>query len=338
MSDPRLVGVPPPGALPAGGPPAPRAPMRERVAFGFAIALVVATFLLLIVGGIVHAEGAGLACPDWPTCYGSFFPPMVGKVFFEHGHRLFATLVGNLTILLCVIVFLAKPAGHPARRLAAGGIALVIWQGILGGMTVMMRLPDSIATAHLGTSMLFFSLVLWTLFRLRPATSDQPLSPRLVRAIAATTGFVYLQILLGGLVRHTDSGLACTSLPLCGGAIWPFGADWHIQLHMAHRVGAIVVAIAVIGTSFAVLRGAPRNGLARTFALVAPGLVVVQIALGVLTVMTAIEVGTVTSHMATGALLLGTMVSMWLAATATSGAWVPAREGAPMSAAAEVAT
>jgi heme A synthase len=286
---------------------------RERWAFGTAVATAGATFVLLILGNLVHATQSGLACPDWPQCFGTFFPPMVGHVLFEHGHRLFATLVGMLTIVLAALVWRAKPAGHAARSLATGAIGLVIWQGVLGGMTVRMKLPDAVSTAHLATSMAFFSLVLWTVFRTRPATADVKLSRGLQRAIGWTALLVYAQIVLGALVRHTDSGLACTRL-VC----WTGG--WQVALHMAHRVLAFVVAAAVIGVSLATIRAAKENALARLLALVAPGLVVVQIFLGVMSVMTAIEVGTVTAHMATGALLLGTMVSMLLAARAANGA------------------
>lgn len=279
-----------------------------------------ATFLLLIAGGIVHATDSGLACPDWPQCFGSFFPPMVGKVFFEHGHRLFATLVGCLTIAQLVLVFRSRPAGHPARKLAAGALVLVIWQGVLGGMTVKMQLPDAVSTAHLATSMLFFSLLILIAFRTRPAAADAPLAPGLRRAIGATAILVYLQIVLGALVRHTDSGLACTTLPLCGDAVLPLGADWRLVLHAVHRVGALVVSAAVIAVSLRALAVAgDRSRLVRRLALVAPGLVVVQVALGVMSVLSALEVVTVTAHLAGGALLLADFVAMYLAARGVTG-------------------
>lgn len=278
-----------------------------------------ATFLLLLVGGVVHATDSGLACPDWPQCFGSFFPPMVGKVFFEHGHRLFATAVGLLTILQLVLVWRGRPAGHPARGLAVGALFLVVWQGVLGGMTVKMKLPDAVSTAHLATSMAFLSLLLLLAFRTRPATADRPLPVLVRRAIGAAAVLVYMQIVLGALVRHTDSGLACTTLPLCGGSVLPWGADWRLVLHATHRIGALVTAAAVIGASLAALSAADANRTVRRLALVAPGLVVVQIALGVMSVLSALEVVTVTAHLGAGALLLATLVSMVLGACAVDG-------------------
>lgn len=289
---------------------------RESLAYGATVTTAVATFLLLVVGGIVHATDSGLACPDWPACFGTFFPPMVGKVFFEHGHRVFATGVGNLAILQLVLVWRSRAAGHPARSLAVAALGLVIFQGVLGGITVRMRLPDAVSTAHLATSMVFFSLQLALVFRTRPASTHLALPSGVRRGVTVAAAVVYLQIVLGAVVRHTDSGLACTTLPVCRGSLLPLGAEWPVIVHMLHRLGAVVTTFAVLAASLAVIRAARANRLARVLALAAPGLVMVQVLLGVLSVMTAIEVVTVTAHLGTGALLLATMVSMRFAAGA----------------------
>lgn len=280
---------------------------RRRVAHLAAVATAAATFGLIVVGGIVHATDSGLACPDWPQCFGSFFPPMVGQVFYEHGHRIFATLVGNLTILEVILCWRAFRAGHPARALAVGALALVIFQGLLGGITVRMQLPDAVSTSHLATAMLFLALQMWLVFATRAPVGDRELSPRLVRAIAIAAAPTWVQIVLGALVRHTDAGLACTKLAGC------VGADWRLVLHMAHRGGAAVVVSLVLGASISALR-APGNATVRTLALIAPGLVVVQVGLGFLSVLAALEVVMVTAHLATGALLLATLVAMLLGA------------------------
>ncbi len=271
---------------------------------------VVATFLLLLVGGVVHATDSGLACPDWPQCFGSFFPPMVGKVFFEHGHRLFATGVGLLTIAQLALVWRGFPPGHASRSLAVGALLLVVWQGLLGGMTVRMRLPDAVSTAHLATSMLFFALLVVLAFRTRPATVDRPLPRSAARVTGVAAVAVYAQLVLGALVRHTDAGLACTRFPSCDG----IGTSLPIALHMLHRAGAVIAAVAVIAAALVVLRAAGEARLARLLALAVPGLVVVQIFLGVMSVLSALEAVLVTAHLGVGALLWGTTVSMYCAA------------------------
>src|SRR5690242_15004092 len=126
--------------------------MRE---YRFAVATVAATFALLVVGGLVHATGSSLACPDWPLCYGQFFPRMTGGILFEHGHRLAAATVATMTVALCVLVLRGRrDAG--TRRLAVAAVLLVALQAALGGITVVYKLPLLVSSGHLATSMAFF--------------------------------------------------------------------------------------------------------------------------------------------------------------------------------------
>src|SRR5690349_11350655 len=184
----------------------------------FAIATAIATFVLLIVGSLVHGTGSSLACPDWPLCYGTFFPKMENGVQYEHSHRLVATGVSIMTVTLTVLLFLKRD-----RRFMKLGIAatlLVIFQGILGGITVLYQLPKAISIAHLATSMCFFSLTIVIALRTAPAL---PALPRRLsearRWLVVAWGVVLAQIVLGGMVRHTASGLACLDIPLCNGAL-----------------------------------------------------------------------------------------------------------------------
>src|SRR5688572_31313611 len=121
-----------------------------------------ATVLLIAAGGLVTSTGSGLAVPDWPTTYGwnMFTYPMkhmVGGIFYEHGHRLIASGVGFLTIVLAVWLWLADQRRW-MRRLGAIALGTVILQGILGGLTVLFFLPTSISTAHAGLAELFFCM------------------------------------------------------------------------------------------------------------------------------------------------------------------------------------
>src|SRR5471030_1353476 len=135
----------------------------------FAIATAFATYLLILIGGLVHGTGSSLACPDWPTCYGTMMPHMEGGVLVEHSHRLAAGTVVILTLALAVM--LTRSAAPEQRRLRPFGwlaVGLVFAQALLGGITVLLRLPTPISTAHTGTSLLFFLTVLYIAARSRP--------------------------------------------------------------------------------------------------------------------------------------------------------------------------
>ena len=141
----------------------------------FAIATAIATYLLILIGGLVHGTGSSLACPDWPTCYGTFMPKMEGGVLVEHSHRLAA---GTVVILTLVLAGLLTATRDPAlRRLRPFGwlaVGLVFAQALLGGITVLLRLPTPISTAHTATSLLFFLTVLYIAVRSRPRWPGPP--------------------------------------------------------------------------------------------------------------------------------------------------------------------
>ena len=116
--------------------------------FRLARATAAATFALLIIGGMVHATGSSLACPDWPLCYGQFFPAMEGGVLFEHGHRLVALAVSVLTVALAVTVW--RRRRETAVRVGSlVALGLVLFQASLGALTVVWKLPLVVSSGHL---------------------------------------------------------------------------------------------------------------------------------------------------------------------------------------------
>ena len=273
-----------------------------------ALACVLGTFLLLLVGGLVHATGSSLACPDWPLCYGQVFPPMQGGILVEHSHRLLASAIGLLTFALAIVLHRRSPE---LRRLGWAAFALVVFQGLLGGITVLKRLPLLVSMAHLATSMIFFSLLLLILVRLRGRCEDRErlasLGALAPLALASATA-VFLQLVLGGLVRHSGAGLACNAeVFTCRGELWPTGpGTTPAQFQMLHRAFGVVVGLLAIGVSLAVARRAKEAGrrTLSSIGLAGPVLVAAQIALGALTVLSGISVPIVTAHFGGGALLL----------------------------------
>ncbi|MBI4511671.1 MAG: COX15/CtaA family protein [Deltaproteobacteria bacterium] len=296
-----------------------------------AITTALATFLLLIVGGAVHATGSSLACPDWPLCYGQLMPEMKGGVLYEHSHRLLATLVGLLTIALTVVLVRKRKDDRALGWLGPLALVAVIVQGVLGGITVLYRLPTLVSTAHLALSMLYFLLLIYIAFRTAPpgVVARVTLHPTQRRWVWLAATAVYLQVILGGLVRHTGAGLSCLDIPLCRGTIWPAYGPVLAQVHMLHRLAAVLVSIVVILASARVLRGmrGQRGAFVRFLALAAPVLVSIQVGLGIWSVWAYLGTIPVTAHLAVGALIVGTLQALYLATKAQPVAITEASKG-----------
>jgi cytochrome c oxidase assembly protein subunit 15 len=175
------------------------------MAHRLAVATVVATFVLILFGGLVTNTGAALAVPDWPTTFGHnmFLYPwsqMVGGIFYEHSHRLLGAMVGLLTLALAAALW---PAGSRLRALGLLAVAAVCVQGLLGGLRVVL-LKETLAIVHGCLAQAFFALLVTIAF----LTSSGARRP--VRGIdgpsrALATGaavLVYLQIALGAFLTH----------------------------------------------------------------------------------------------------------------------------------------
>lgn len=176
----------------------------------FAVLTACFTFLLIVAGALVTGNEAGLSVPDWPLSYGSLNPPWEGNIRYEHGHRLVAAFVGLLTIALAVWVWKKETRG-PVRKLGWIALGVVVAQGILGGITVLWYLPAPISVLHACMAQTFFCLVVSLAWLSSPAWTRQPreasFSLPLNRLAMATAGAIYLQLLLGAIFRHTQSGL-----------------------------------------------------------------------------------------------------------------------------------
>lgn len=276
----------------------------------FAKLVAFATFCLLVIGGAVNATGSSLACPE-PTfvCHGELFPPMTGGVFYEHGHRLVAETVGLLQLVLTILLVRRRPQ---LRALAFILLAMITVQASLGAITVYYLLPWYVSTGHLLLGMSYFATLIYTAFRTRPAASVVELD-RAERAraelgsarrwIAIAWGAVFVQLLVGALVRHLGAAMVCLGVPTCtrAGEWWP---DTFVQdLHMVHRGVGVAVAIVTTIAAVAVWRRAKSSPRLRLLVALAPVLVVGQIALGALVVWTMRSAPIAVAHFAGAASL-----------------------------------
>jgi cytochrome c oxidase assembly protein subunit 15 len=298
------------------------------------------TVLLIVAGGLVTSTQSGLSVPDWPTSYGwnmFTFPlkHMIGGIFYEHGHRLIASSVGFFTIVLALWLWRAESRKW-MRVLGFAALGSVILQGVLGGMTVLFFLPTSISTAHAGLAQIFFCLTvaisLFTSRGWRSAPAYGWVDDRMLRRVATTTtGLIYIQILVGATMRHSDAGLAIPDFPLVFGGIVP--PEWtpQIAIHYAHRVGALIVALAIAATAGHVLyHHSDRQEVTRPAVLLLC-LVAVQVTLGAFIIWSKKDVAINTAHVITGALTLATSLVLTLRARRIQFADVPAQTAAAPS-------
>jgi cytochrome c oxidase assembly protein subunit 15 len=165
-----------------------------------------------MAGALVTSNDAGLAVPDWPLSYGTLMPPMVGGIFWEHGHRMIATGVGLLTVILAILLAMREPRAW-VRKLGWTALGLVIAQGLLGGLTVKLLLPPPVSTAHATLAQLFFITILSiSFFTSKWWQSELPLlddeaSPKLRSLATVTTGAIFVQLILGAAFRHGAFGI-----------------------------------------------------------------------------------------------------------------------------------
>src|ERR1044071_6931087 len=187
-------------------------PLIDMLEHRLAQLAAAATFVLLVIGGTVNPTGSSLACPE-PTlvCHGQLFPPLVGGVFYEHGHRRAAMTVGLLQIILTILLI-----RRGEKRMAWLLLGMVVLQGLLGAITVKYKLPWYVSTAHLMLAMSYFATLIYTSFRMKPAPTVVELDQHEKRIaelgpaktwIKIALGAVIVQLLLGALVRHHGAAM-----------------------------------------------------------------------------------------------------------------------------------
>ena len=288
-----------------------------RWVHGLAVTLMVATLLLIAIGASVTSTGSGLAVPDWPLSFGQVFPPMVGGVLYEHSHRMAAAVVGMLTVTLMVVMIRWEPRAW-LKWVSRTAVLAVVLQGLLGGITVLWLLPTAISVSHACLAQAFLCLTVTLAvctgpsWRQRWASRAEASQPSLVVLAAVTTGMIYVQLILGALMRHTGAGLAIPDFPLAFGRLVPPLDSPAVLIHFLHRVGAVAVTLCIAWTVTRVIRRHVEERQLLRPALVLGGLLLLQLTLGALTIWTRKAVLPVTAHVAVGAAVLATSLFLTL--------------------------
>jgi heme o synthase len=207
---------------------------------------LLASFLVVVWGGVVRVTGSGLGCPDWPLCHGKFLPGLDVATQIEWFHRAIA-IAGGLTLATLVLVTLVWHRGD--RRLVlltvTAGVLYVL-QAVIGGVVVLLELPDTWVTVHLANAELVLAVLTVLAVGVRwpntIAARDRG-APWTAVLLAATVG-TYVLLLTGAYVRGAGASTACTTWPLCDdGSLPVFGAA---AIHMAHRFVSVIVGVVVL--------------------------------------------------------------------------------------------
>jgi heme a synthase len=312
-------------------PPQQQAGAKRALVHFWALATLASTFLLLCSGGIVTSKGVGMSVPDWPTTYGynMFLFPIsgwVGGIFYEHTHRLVASVVGLMTMILALSLLAVEPRRW-VRNLGVAAFLAVCLQGLLGGLRVSLY-KDEIGILHATLAQSFFCLLGIITIATAPRfirgawdrfIPDQPLR----NLAAAATILVFIQLVLGASMRHEHAGLSIPDFPLAYGKILPDTSPQALEtinakraasdlvpttavqiwLQMAHRLGAVLVLAAVA----AIVIRATRARLSRqavAWSSIWFAMILAQAGLGAWTIWSNKAADVATAHMALGALSL----------------------------------
>ncbi len=301
------------------------------------------TLALIFVGGMVTSTSSGLSVPDWPLSYGMLFPPMVGGVFYEHGHRMVAALVGFLTLIQAFWLW-RSPVAPWIKKLGWVALGVVILQGLLGGLTVLMFLPPPVSISHGVLAQTFFLITIVIAYALSVERQNKIngktfyLEKNLLKSALLLTAAVYIQLILGALMRHTQSGLAIPDFPTMGGKIiasfdqsmlnsindWRFEYNYppvvmkQIVIHFLHRAWAIVILLLVLSLAWKLVRMPTLFPNIKASIIYVNSIIWIQIILGILTVLNHKSPVLTSLHVVTGATTLGLCMLLLLRAAPLS--------------------
>lgn len=312
--------------------------------FWFAVFTAFVTFLLIGLGGLVTSHEAGMSVPDWPTTYGynMFAFPLdkwIGGIFWEHSHRLLASVVGFLTTVLAIWLW-AKDPRPWMHWLGIAAFLLVILQGVLGGLRVRWNL-DWLGVPHGAVAQAFLALttsiaLFLSRWWINAGQEKQVAVPRGLRShVMWLTILIFIQLLIAATMRHQHAGLAIWDFPAAHGKVWPdtnpeaivdYNAHrppglvgrpitaFQVELQMVHRLVAYTIFLGVLAVPFmARKRLGGADGLTK-FAWFWLLLLCGQIGLGAATVLSNKAADITTLHVMVGALALLAGVVWWLVA------------------------
>jgi heme a synthase len=336
-----------------------RMPPAARWIRSLALAGLVLCFVVVVLGAYVRLTTAGLGCPDWPGCYGHMTPPShleiaeanqvfpnkpidAGKAWREMIHRYAASTLGLICVALAVLAFATRRQRLVSLPLAYGLVAIIIFQGLLGMLTVTWQVTPLVVTGHLLFGLTTLSLLWWLWLSLRQTRpTGSRAAARLVWRLALI-GLVALaiQIALGGWTSTNYADIACPDFPKCQNAWWPhadfrdafvlwrgLGVNYEggvlsiparVAIHLTHRMGAIVAALTLALAAITVIRRKTSLTYVTPAAYAVLFALVAQLTIGITMVLHGFPLSLATAHTAGAALLLLSVLALLRAAGVTA--------------------
>jgi protoheme IX farnesyltransferase len=301
--------------------------------FRLSVVTAIATYALIVLGGITRVSGSGLGCEDdWPLCQGKPYPPLNTLAIIEYMHRTVAATIGFLVLATLIGTLLVAGTSRRSRLLATSSLVLVVVQALLGAVTVWRELPPEIVTAHLGTAMIFFACTLFTAYSIavdrdapdwivnagRKAGRQEDRTFTLYARIGAL--IIFLLILTGGMTSTTGAALFCDEWPFCrNGQFIPDQTSKYTWYNLGHRTTAALTALTVAFILYQAFKR-PVARAARQLASAAAIVIAFQILIGAAYVLTGGDAWLSAFH-------LGTAAALWAIALAIAvAAHQPAEE------------
>ena len=275
--------------------------------------LCLLTFILISLGGAVRAMNAGLACPDWPLCFGKVIPDFQIQVYYEFIHRVLAGIVAILTFGLCIFLFKIN-APRNVKHTSLFGIGILLAQIVLGGLTVLKLLHFSVVTAHLMFGLAFLCSLLWMYFQLFDESNklSDPTPKSFHGVLMIVMSMLIIQIFIGGLVSTNYAGLVCEGFPLCNGELIP-SLSGLVGLQVKHRLWGYVTALAIFSFVNVIWKNKNQKWMSPQipkYGLWLGIMIIVQIGVGAMNVLFKIPPIITIIHLAIAAALLGIMLKI----------------------------
>ena len=329
-----------------------------------ALAGLVLCFTVVVLGAYVRLTTAGLGCPDWPGCYGHITPPShldiaqnnqvfpnkpidEGKAWREMIHRYAASTLGLICVALAVLAFVTRRRRLISLPLAWGLVGIIVFQGLLGMLTVTWQVTPLVVTGHLLFGLTTLSLLWWLWISLPensrpPATAATAKTVKTARLVwrLAFVGLLALalQIALGGWTSTNYADIACPDFPRCQGAWWPnahfrdaftlwrgLGVNYEggvlsiparVAIHLTHRMGAIVAALMLALAAITAIRRPASTYVMPAYAVLAA--LALQLTIGITMVLRGFPLWLATAHTAGAAFLLLSLLALLRGAGATA--------------------